>query len=45
MPSEIDMSSVVKSKKILVNLHYVKEEFDQPLEFPFTIPARYTPGE
>jgi len=45
MPSEIDMSSVVKSKKILVNLHYVKEEFDQPIEFPFNIPARYTPGE
>ena len=41
MPSQIDMASLVKDKKIQVNLHYVKMEFDQPLEFPFTIPARY----
>jgi hypothetical protein len=45
IPSEIDMSSVVKDKKILVNLHYVKGEFDQPLDFPFSIPARYKPTE
>jgi len=45
MPSEIDMSSIVKDKKILVNLHYVKDEFDQPLDFPFSIPPRYKPAE
>jgi hypothetical protein len=45
MPSQIDMASIVKSKKILVNLHYVKEDFDQPLDFPFSIPARYKPAE
>jgi hypothetical protein len=45
MPLQVDMSSTVKSKKITVNLHYTKEEFDQPLEYPFTIPARYVPGE
>jgi hypothetical protein len=45
VPSEIDMSSTVKTKKITVNLHYVKQEFDQPLDFPFTIPSRYTPAE
>jgi len=45
LPSQIDVLSTVKSKKIQVNLHYVKEEFDQPLEFPFSIPARYTPAE
>jgi hypothetical protein len=43
VPSQIDMASVVKDKKIEVNLHYVKVEFDQPLEYPFSIPSRYTP--
>lgn len=45
MPAQIDIASVVKSKKILVNLHYVKAEFDQPLDFPFSIPARYKPAD
>jgi len=45
LPSQIDVSSTVKSKKIQVNLHYVKEEFDQPLEMPFSIPSRYKPAE
>jgi hypothetical protein len=45
IPAEIDISSMVKDKKILVNLHYVKNEFDQPLEFPFSIPPRYKPAE
>jgi len=45
MPSQIEMASAVKSKKIQVNLHYIKEDFDLPLEFPFSIPARYSPSE
>jgi hypothetical protein len=45
VPSQIDMSSVVKDKKIQVNLHYTKIEFDKPLDFPFSIPARYTPAD
>ena len=45
LPSQIEMASAVKSKKIQVNLHYVKEDFDLPLEFPFSIPARYKPAE
>jgi hypothetical protein len=45
VPSQIDMSSIVKDKKILVNLHYIKVDFDQPLEYPFSIPSRYTPAE
>jgi hypothetical protein len=44
MPSQIDILSMVKNKKIQVNLHYIKVDFDQPLEYPFSIPARYTPG-
>jgi len=45
VPSQIDMSSVVKDKKIEVNLHYIKQDFDQPLDYPFSIPARYKPAE
>jgi hypothetical protein len=41
VPSQIDITSSTKEKKIEVNLRYIKSEFDQPLEFPFTIPARY----
>ena len=44
MPSQIDIASVVKDKKIQVNLHYTKTDFDLPLEFPFSIPSRYEPA-
>jgi hypothetical protein len=42
IPSQIDIASIAKDKKIQVNLHYVKIELDKPLDFPFTIPARYS---
>jgi hypothetical protein len=41
IPSQIDITSLVKDEKIQVNLHYIKSVFDQPLEFPFSIPTRY----
>ena len=41
IPSQIDITTLVKDKKIQVNLHYIKSDFDQQLEFPFSIPARY----
>lgn len=41
-PSQIEIKSIVKDKKIQVTLHYIKIAFDQPLEFPFSIPASYT---
>lgn len=41
IPSQIDISSIAKDKKLLVNLHYVKTDFGQPLDFPFSIPSRY----
>ena len=44
VPSQIDIASVVKDKKIQLNLHYVKVDFDQRLDFPFSIPGRYTPA-
>ena len=44
VPSQIDISSMAKDQKIQVNLHYTKIDFDQPLEYPFSIPARYSPA-
>ncbi|HVW94637.1 MAG TPA: DUF4292 domain-containing protein [Mucilaginibacter sp.] len=45
MPSQIDIASAAGNKKIQVNLHYTKADFDIPLEYPFTIPSRYQPAE
>lgn len=44
VPSQIDISSVVKNQKIRVNLRYSKVEFDKPLEYPFSIPSSYSPA-
>ncbi len=45
VPSQIDIASVVKDKKMQVNLHYTRVDFDQQLEYPFNIPERYAPAE
>ena len=45
IPSQIDIASALKDKKIQVNLHYVKFDFDQELDYPFSIPARYKPAD
>ncbi|HEY4196389.1 MAG TPA: DUF4292 domain-containing protein [Mucilaginibacter sp.] len=44
LPSQINMTSVAKTKKVQVNLHYIKADFDLPLEYPFSIPSRYAPA-
>jgi len=44
MPSQIDIASIVKDKKIQVNLHYVKVDLDQPQAYPFSIPGGYQPA-
>ena len=44
IPTQIDMASVVKDKKVQVNLHYVKVDFNQVLDYPFSIPSRYSPA-
>jgi len=41
IPTQIGIKTVVNGKKIQVNLRYTKFDFDQPLEFPFSIPASY----
>jgi hypothetical protein len=45
LPSQIDIASVVKDKKVHINLHYTKVDFDQQLEYPFSIPDRYEPAK
>jgi hypothetical protein len=43
--SQIDIQSTSQNKKIQVNLHYTKIDLDQPLQYPFSIPERYTPAD
>ncbi|MEO8886812.1 MAG: DUF4292 domain-containing protein [Mucilaginibacter sp.] len=45
VPSQIDIQSAIKNKKIQVNLHYTRVDFDQQLEYPFNIPERYSPAD
>jgi len=45
VPSQIDIISVAKNNKIEVNLHFVKVDYNQPQDYPFTIPSSYTPAE
>jgi hypothetical protein len=45
VPSQIDIQSVSQNKKIQVNLHYTKVDLDEPLQYPFNIPERYTPAD
>ena len=44
VPSQIDIASVAKDKKIQVNLHYIKVDFNQPQDYPFNIPEDYSPA-
>ncbi|MBS1524558.1 MAG: DUF4292 domain-containing protein [Bacteroidetes bacterium] len=41
LPSQVDISSVAGLKKLRMNMHYVRADFDQPLEYPFNIPTGY----
>jgi hypothetical protein len=45
MPSQIDISSAIGAKKIKISMHYVKMDFDLPLEYPFNIPDGYSPAK
>jgi hypothetical protein len=44
VPSQIDISSAVNAKKVKISMHYIKVDFDLPLEYPFSIPDSYTEG-
>ena len=41
IPAQIDIRALTSTKKIQLGLHYLKADFDQLLEFPFTIPESY----
>jgi hypothetical protein len=45
LPWQINMASTTVSKKVKLNLHYIKVDFDQPLEYPFSIPSSYSPAK
>lgn len=44
LPSQININSSLKEKKISVKLEYSKVELDRVLEYPFNIPETYTPA-
>ncbi|MFI5160067.1 MAG: DUF4292 domain-containing protein [Sphingobacteriales bacterium] len=44
IPSQIDISSAVNAKKVKISMHYIKVDFDLPLEYPFSIPESYSEG-
>jgi hypothetical protein len=44
VPSQINIISTVKNKNIQAELQYNRTEFNQPLEYPFTIPDRFSPA-
>lgn len=44
LPSQIDIASAAGSKKVNISLHYNNAEFDKVLEYPFSIPDRFTPA-
>jgi len=44
LPSQINIGSNLKGKKISVKLEYSKVELDRALEYPFNIPETYTPA-
>jgi hypothetical protein len=44
MPSQINIGSNLKEKRISVKLEYSKIELDRTLEYPFNIPESYKPA-
>jgi hypothetical protein len=42
VPSLIAIASVAKNRKVQVNLHYVKVDFNLPQDYPFNIPDDYS---
>ena len=44
VPSQIAIASVAKSRKVQVNLHYIKVDFNLQQDYPFNIPDSYSPS-
>lgn len=45
VPAQINIRSSVRNKNIQAVLHYSKAEFDQPQDYPFSIPSRFSPAD
>jgi len=43
MPSQINIASTANNNKVHVNMHYIRVDFNQPQDYPFSIPNDYTP--
>ena len=43
VPSQIDIASAVENKKVQISLHYNSVDLDKTLDYPFSIPDRFTP--
>ncbi|MGV8879334.1 MAG: DUF4292 domain-containing protein [Sphingobacteriaceae bacterium] len=41
-PSTINIRSMVKDKQMRIGLQYIKADFDQNLDFPFSVPGRFS---
>jgi hypothetical protein len=44
IPSQINIVSVVQNKSLEAELQYNRTEFNQVLEYPFSIPERFEPA-
>ncbi|MFD0750567.1 DUF4292 domain-containing protein [Mucilaginibacter calamicampi] len=44
LPSQINIASTLKEKKISINLEYSKIDLDRVLDYPFNIPESYKPA-
>jgi hypothetical protein len=44
-PSQIDINATAGTRKIRISMHYIKQDFDLPLEYPFSIPDSYEPAK
>ncbi|GAB2696546.1 hypothetical protein GCM10027037_20570 [Mucilaginibacter koreensis] len=45
VPSQINIKSEVKNNNIQADLRYSRTEFNQVLEYPFSIPSRFSPAD
>lgn len=45
VPSQIDIASAVENKQVQISLHYNSVDLDKVLDYPFTIPDRFTPAD
>jgi len=45
VPSQIEINSTAGARKVKISMHYIKQDFDLPLEYPFSIPDSYEPAK